>query len=107
MAKLINAEFLNGELCKLRYAGWDPIEEFHNLIAEQPEYNPWRKIDDVDGLKKGEEVLLISKAHKSVGWFDGTSLMMFVLYGYDRTDKKAECGYTHYMVIPEPPKVGE
>lgn len=67
-----------------------------HVIDTQPEYNPWRKIDDVDGLEKYQALIVRSDAGMSFGTFSNGKVLP-VMLGMDKA--------TQYMVIPEPPKV--
>jgi hypothetical protein len=68
--------------------GMLPIIE--QAIEHQPTYNPWRRIDDVEELADGEQVIVTNWSYKDIAMFDGD-------------DNVINCHdiYTHYMVIPE------
>jgi len=72
------------------------------LLNSQPEYNPWRKIDDTEGLVDGQDVFIYTDKIKGIGTYDN-GIVRTIRFGEVVT--AAYLGVTHYMVIPEPPKV--
>ncbi len=92
----------HGEGCDLQPDGgetdsWDSLSANCPLVKEsdyQTTQNPWRRIDDVEGLtglSNGDALLLCKKGELRLGLYAGGGINSPI------------ANPTHYMVIPEVP----
>lgn len=70
--------------------------------------NPWRKIDDVEGLDNGATVLvyedIVASKRFEIGWYSEKSNTIRVSSAYGCTTRAELRNFTHYMQITEVPE---
>lgn len=90
----------------------DVIYEVIEILSSQPTYNPWREIDDTDGLVEDQFVICMDSKEKDYferGQYTGGKVCIEEHFADEMWNQRfsnsswsfaAEKGYTHYMVIP-------